>query len=144
MAEGPVDLLVVQFPENNFTGEIVAEMKNLVSAGTLNILDLMFVTRNAEGTIDVVELTDLEDVVAVQFDEFVGDIDGLLADADAEAIGAGLPPNSSAAMLLYENAWARNFSIAVRNADGEVLIHERIPRALFEAMDEAETGVDGA
>lgn len=139
MAEGPVDLLVVRFPENNFTGQIVAELKNLVSAGTVNVLDLMFVTRDANGTVDVVELTDIEDVVAVQFGEFVGDIDGLLAGADAEAIGARLPPNCSAAMLLYEHAWARDFSAAVRNADGEVLVHERIPRALFQAMSEAET-----
>jgi hypothetical protein len=139
MAHGPIDLLVVRFPDNNFTGEITTELKALVDAGTVRILDIMFVTRDAAGTIDLIELTDLDDTVAVAFDAFVGDIEAFLAEEDVQTLGAGLAPNSSAALLLYENTWAMDFAQAVRNANGEVLLAERIPRSVIEAL-EAEDG----
>jgi hypothetical protein len=135
MSHGPVDLLVVRFPDSNFTGEVMAEMKALVDAGTLRILDLIFVTKNDAGDLDVIELTDLEDVVASTFDAFVGDLEGLFSSEDIEALAAGLAPNASAGLALYENVWALKFAQAVRDANGEVLLAERIPRAVIEELE---------
>ncbi len=136
MAYGPVDLLVVGFPDNNFSGAITDEIARLVEAGTVRVLDLMFVTKDSDGVVEVLELTDLDDVVAVAFDAFVGELEGLLAEEDGQAIGDNLDPNSSAGLLLYENTWAQGFASAVRDANGEVLVFERIPSPIVEAMQE--------
>ncbi len=136
MSHGPVDLLVVKFPDNTFTGEITEELKNLVDAGTVKILDLIFVRKSAEGTVEAVELSDLDDVVGTTFDAFVGDIQAFFSEEDVRALGDGMEPNSSAALVVYENTWANRFAQAVRNANGEVLIAERIPRAVIETLEE--------
>jgi uncharacterized membrane protein len=136
MDYGPVDLLVVRFPKNKFTGEIVDELKALVDAGTIRVMDLIFVTKDADGNIESIELTDLDDTVAVQFDAFVDELEGLFSPEDAQVIGSNLEPDSSAGLLLYENVWARKFADAVAKVNGEVLVSERIPRAIIQEMRE--------
>lgn len=135
MTHGPVDMLLVRFPDNNFSGEIAAELKALVDANIVRILDLMFVTKSADGELDIVELTDLDDIVASVFNEFVGDVEEFFSDEDVLVLASGLEPNSSAGLILYENVWAMNFAQAIRNANGEVLISERIPRVVIEDLE---------
>lgn len=135
MTHGPVDFVVIRFPGNNFTGEIVTELKTLVDSGIVRILDLIFVAKHENGDIDIIELTDLDDSVAVAFDEFVGDISGLFSESDVLAIAEGMSPNNSAGLILYENVWASAFAQAVRNANGEVLLAERIPRIVIEELE---------
>jgi uncharacterized membrane protein len=140
MDYGPVDLLVIRFPDNTFTGEIVEELKALVDSDTVRVMDLIFVTRSRDGAIEKIELTDLDDAVAVLFDAFIGELEGLFSSEDAQVIGSSLKPDTSAALLLYENVWARKFASAVARVNGEVLVAERIPRAVIQEMRaEAET-----
>jgi hypothetical protein len=136
MEYGPVDLLVIRFPKNRFTGEIADELKALVDAGTIRVMDLIFVTKDVDGKVESLELTDLDDTVAVQFDAFIDELEGLFSPEDAQAIGSNLDPDSSAGLLLYENVWARSFANAVARHDGEVLVSERIPRAIIQEMRE--------
>ncbi|HEY9423623.1 MAG TPA: DUF1269 domain-containing protein, partial [Microterricola sp.] len=62
-ALGPVDYLVVEFPkgEASFTGDIAAELVKLVDAGTIRVIDIMLLTKDDEGTIDAMELSDVGD-----------------------------------------------------------------------------------
>ncbi len=143
MRHGPVDLLVVRFPGNKFTGEITEELRNLVDAGTVTILDLIFVAKSAGGDLEVVELSDLDDVVGATFDAFVGDIEAFFSEDDVQVLADGMAPNSSAALVVYENTWANRFAQAVRNANGEVLIAERIPRAVIETLEEYDEAAAG-
>lgn len=136
MNYGPVDLVVVQFEESTFTGKVLDELERLVSTNTLRVLDLIFVSKDSDGVIDVVELTDLSDPVAQRFDAFVGEIDALLSREDAQAVGSGLAPGASAGLLLYENVWARTFAAAVKEVGGNVLLTERIPQDLITSMQE--------
>jgi hypothetical protein len=80
-------------------------------------------------------LADLDDVVASVFGEFVGDIEAFFSDEDVEALAKEMAPNNSAGRILYENVWARAFAQAVRKANGEVLLAERIPRAVIEELE---------
>lgn len=133
MAIGPVELLVVKFPGNQFTGEIVPALTELVESGTIRVIDILFVNKNAEGQIEIVEIKDLV-IDDASFDPVVSDLTDLLTDEDAEQFGAMLEPNSSAAMMLFENTWATRFANAVVAAKGELLINERIPRAVIEEL----------
>src|SRR5688500_19818271 len=118
--KGPVDLVLLRFPGNQFTGEIAPALGDLVSSGTIRIIDLVFVTKDADGNVAGVELADLGDAGAA-FEDIDGEVSGLLTDEDIDAAGEELEPNSSAALLMFENAWAGRFVDAVLAANGELV-----------------------
>jgi uncharacterized membrane protein len=128
---GPVDLVLLGFPGNQFTGEIAPALRDLVSSGTVRILDLVFITKDADGNVAGVELSDLGEAAAA-FDGVDGEINELLTDEDIEAAGEELDPDSSAALLMFENTWAGRLARAIREANGEVVAYERIPRDALE------------
>ncbi len=106
---GPVEIAVIAFPGNRFTGEVAPAIADLVSSGTVSIIDLVFVTKDADGNVTGVELSDLDDDVAAPYVEIEGEVQGILSDEDFEQIGDLLEPESSALAIVWENAWARRF-----------------------------------
>ena len=134
MAYGPVEMVVIKFPGNQFTGEIVPALRELIDNGTVRIIDLLFVIKKSDGTVGVLEVDGLGDAVAAVFEPIAKPEDEMLSQSDGEQIGELLEPNSSAALLLFENAWAARFAEAVRNAKGELILNERIPRAVIEEV----------
>jgi hypothetical protein len=130
---GPVEILVVRFPGNGFTGEIAPALGELVQAGTIRVIDLVFVTKSADGEVVALELSDLDEATSAAFGQHVEEPSGLLSDQDIEDLGAELEPNSSAAILLFEHAWATRFRNAVLDSGGELVASIRIPK---EAVDE--------
>jgi hypothetical protein len=140
MAIGPVEYIIIGFPGNQFNGEIAPELGKLVASGTVRVLDLVFVTKDADGDVAVVEFEDHADVAL--FNALDGDVGGLISEQDIEYAAAGLEPNSSAALLIWEDVWAAPFVGALR-ASGAVLIEgARIPHDLIEAA-EAELAAAG-
>ena len=138
MALGPVELLVIKFPGNEFRGEIAPALRELVENGTIRIIDLLFIKKDADGKVTANELMDLAPDVYAIFDPLVSDIEGLLADDDVQALSGALENNSSAGVLLFENVWATRFRDAVVNANGQLILSERIPRSVIEAVAAAE------
>jgi uncharacterized membrane protein len=145
-ALGPVEFLVVRFPGSRFTGEITPALIELVEAGLIRIVDLVFVSRDEDGTVAAFELSELDDDEAVTafgglYDE---DDTDLLSDEDLEIAAEGLAPGDSAAVLVWEDVWAARFAAAVRDAGGEVLALERIPREVVLAAAGIEMVEEGA
>ncbi len=134
MAYGPVEMLVVKFPGNQFTGELAPALQDLVESGQIRVIDLLFVLKDSDGEVLVYELNGWGDEVAAVFEPMVVADDEILSQEDAASIGVLLEPNSSAAMLLFENTWAAQFAQALRNANGEVIINSRIPGAVIEEL----------
>ncbi|MBX3069161.1 MAG: hypothetical protein KF883_01535 [Thermomicrobiales bacterium] len=134
MAYGPVELVIIKFPGNEFTGEIAPALEDLIANGTVRIIDLLFVIKDVDGVVGVVELESLSEAVISVYAPISQHDDELLSMSDGEYIGEALEPNSSAIMILFENAWAARFATAVRNANGEVLLNERIPRAVIDEV----------
>lgn len=134
MAYGPVEMLVVKFPGNKFSGEIAPALQELVDTGLIRVIDLLFVLKDSDGAVLVYEQNGLGDEIAAVLEPIVQPEDELLSQDDAESIGVLLEPNSSAAMLLFENSWAARFVQTLRNADGEVIINSRIPSAVIEEV----------
>ena len=137
MALGPVELLVIKFPGNEFKGEIAPALRELVENGTIRIIDLLFIKKDADGKVTANELMDLAPDVYAIFDPLVSDIEGILADDDVQALSGALENNSSAGVLLFENVWATRFRDAVVNANGQLILSERIPRSVIEAVTAA-------
>lgn len=137
---GPVDVLLLKFPGNQFKGDILPAMRELVVNGTVRIIDLMFVYRDADGTVGSIELAGLGPELKPAFADLDGQLGGGLLDAeDVEEVAADLPPNNSVAVLVVENTWAIPFVNAVRGAGGEVADQARIPA---ETADRALRGLD--
>ncbi|GAA4032082.1 DUF6325 family protein [Streptomyces plumbiresistens] len=137
MELGPVEYVVIAFPGNRFRGEIAPELRALVASGTVRILDLTFVKKDEDGSVSYVELDALDPTEASVFDDIEGEVGGLFSEEDLELIAEDLVPNSSAAVLVWEDTWAAGITRAIRNADGQLLAHERIPAAVVEQALEA-------
>jgi uncharacterized membrane protein len=137
MGIGPVEILEFVFPGNQFTGEIAPALGELVESGLIRVIDLVFVTKDADGEIVGVELSDVDEATSSAFGQHVGEPSGLLAEEDIADLGAELPPNSSAAILLCEHLWATRFRDAIVNSGGELVASIRIPQ---EVIDEVVAG----
>lgn len=134
MSYGPIELLAVRFPGNRFTGELTPALEELVDSGTIRIIDLLFVSKDADGGVLIAELDELGDGAVTALHPIVAESAGLLSEDDALQFATALEPNTSEALLVFENVWAGRFAQAVRDAHGEVIFNERIPRAVVEAV----------
>jgi hypothetical protein len=119
MAFGPIDLRLIKFPENRFSGEIARVLNEFIEAGTIRLYDFVFVRKDEDGGLTVLEIDDLDAAAAV-FDPVVADISELLTE-DARRLASTLENHSSAGLLLSENTWAPRFVDAVAKAGGEAL-----------------------
>ena len=139
MAIGPVEYIVVGFPENQFDGTIIPALADLVEKGLVRILDLMFIAKDVEGNVIGFEYEDIPGVVA-GLAELEGEAGSLLSEEDIEVVAEELEPGSSAALLVWEDVWASPFQEAVRRCGGELLAGGRVPAVVIEA---ALAAVDG-
>jgi uncharacterized membrane protein len=134
MSLGPVEELVVKFPGNQFKGEIIPELHRLIDTGIVRVIDIAFVHKDANGQVTTVELDDLPPDEYSEFDPLVESISGYFSEEDFIEQSRELENNSSAAFLLFENTWATEFRDAVLRAKGEILVLERIPKAVIDEL----------
>jgi hypothetical protein len=135
---GPVDYLVVEFPAgaSNFTGEMASELLALVDAGTIRVIDVLILTKNSDGTVDAMELSDIPNLGELQTIE--AELAELLAADDVENLAAAMDPGSTAGVLIWENLWAAPFASAVRRSGGQLIANGRIPIQAIIASIEAD------
>jgi uncharacterized membrane protein len=127
---GPVEYIVVHFAGNRFTGDIAPALAELVERGLVRIIDLAVVSKDADGSVAILEMQELSPEVAAAFVKLEGAVSGLLSEADLDAVAEALEPGNTAAALLFEQVWATRFAEAVRAAHGELVLAERIPHAV--------------
>lgn len=133
MSTAPVHYLIVAFPENRFTGAIAPAIADLVEAGTIRLVDLTFVTKDADGNVSALEYAELAPEVAAAFEKVGGGGGGLFNEDDLMAAGEELEPNSSAALLAWENLWAAKVRDAITEAGGVILDFDAIPAEVVDA-----------
>ena len=133
---GPVDYAVIAFPGNQFKGEIVPALADLVDAGTIRIIDAVFVSKDEKGEVFTLEFAELAPDVQEALEALHIEVQGLFSDEELEAAAQDLEPNSSAALLVWENVWARKVAQAVRDAGGNLLAFERVPHSTVQAARE--------
>lgn len=130
---GPVEYMVVGFPGNQFKGEIIPALGELVDSGVMRIIDLAFVAKDQEGNVIAMEMEDVDSEIGKAFQKIQSRVGDLISEADLSEIGDSLEPNTSAAVLVWEDAWAAKFVTALRNANGQLIDIERVPRDVVEA-----------
>ncbi len=140
---GPVDYLVVEFPAgaSSFTGEMATELVRLVDAGTIRVIDILILTKNDDGTVDAMELSDIEELGELQALET--ELAELLAAEDVVHLAAAMEPGSTAGVLIWENLWAAPFASAARRSGGQLIANGRIPiQAIIASIEADEASMD--
>jgi uncharacterized membrane protein len=122
---GPVEYVVIQFPGNQFKGEIAPAISGLVDRGLVRIIDLVFVKKDSDGDVSYFEFDELAE--AATFGHIDAEVDGVVSDADISEIAAAVPLDSSALLIVWEDLWASELATAVRDAGGELVAGGRVP-----------------
>ena len=136
---GPISYLIVEFPGNKMTGEGFPILVDLVDRGLIRILDLLFVMREADGSLRAAEVRDIDPGGQVDVAIFEGASSGLLDDSDLADAASVIEPGSSAGILIFENRWARSFTQALRRGGAELVAAGYIPLdAVAASLDAAE------
>jgi hypothetical protein len=135
---GPVDYLVVEFPagESNFTGEMAKELVALSDAGTIRVIDVLILAKDADGSVEATELSDIENLGPLQ--QLETELAELLAADDVVNLANAMDPGSTAGVLIWENLWAAPFASAARRAGGQLIADGRIPIQAIVASIEAD------
>jgi hypothetical protein len=141
---GPVDYVIVEFPAgaSNFTGEMAEELLGLVDRGIIRVIDVLILTKADDGTVEAMELSDVEELG--QLETLEAELAELLAEEDVEHLAAAMEPGSTAGVLIWENLWAAPFASAARHSGGQLIANGRIPiQAIIASIeaDEASTTV---
>jgi hypothetical protein len=140
---GPVDFLVVEFPAgtSQFTGEMATELASLVDAGTIRVLDILILAKDADGSVEALEIDDLDALDELRTVETT--LAAILAEEDVEYLAAAMEPGTVAGVLVWENSWAAPFASAARRSGGQLVASGRIPIQAIIASLEAEEALDG-
>jgi len=132
---GPIDYLVIEWPDRQPTGEAAPHLVDLVEKGLIRVLDLAFIRKDEDGSVAGLEISEVGDQVA-EMKVFEGASSGLLSDDDIAEAGDVLEPGTSAALLVYENRWAAPLAAALRRSGAQLVASGRIPiQALLAALE---------
>ena len=134
MSIGPVEYIAIAFPGNKFSGEIIPAIRELQDSGTIRVLDLVLITKDDDGNVASIELNEASPETQATFAALGIENRNLLGQEDFEDIGSARDPNSTAALMIWENVWAERFATSLRNADGILVANGRIPAALVEEI----------
>ena len=142
---GPIDYVVVEFPAgaSNFTGEMADALVELVEAGTIRVIDILILTKNDDGSVDAMELADVDELGPLI--QIEAELAELLAADDVEHLAAAMEPGSVAGVLIWENLWAAPFASAARRSGGQLIADGRIPiQAIIAAIQADDDNTEGA
>jgi hypothetical protein len=133
---GPIDWMLIEF-DQPLTGNAAPPLVDLVERGMIRILDIMFIRKLSDGSVQSIEISELPGDEAAHVEVLDGLATGIMGEDDLAAAGDALEVDTRAIMLVYENTWAAPFAIAVREAGGMLVDQGRIPvQAIVAALDE--------
>jgi hypothetical protein len=137
---GPIDFLVLEAPAENPTGEAAEALMALVERGIVSIYDMLVIRKETDGSYSGIEVSDMDADSIGGFSSFArGARSGLVGDDDVAQVAATMEPGTIAAVIVYENTWARSFVAAAHKVGARVIASERIPaHVLLEVLDQLE------
>jgi Family of unknown function (DUF6325) len=136
---GPIDFILIEFPDGQPKGDAAPLLVDLVDRGIIRILDLVFISKDEDGTVTELEIADIDGDGKADLMVFEGASSGLLTDEDRGEAGNAMEPGTAAVLIVFENRWAAPFARAMRKAGGQLVANGRIPvQAMLAALEAAE------
>ncbi len=133
----PLEFVLISFEGDKFTGDILPALGDLVANGMIRIVDMAIVSKMADGSVTILEAQELSTELAEAILALTGEPSGLLSEADLLEIAEEIEPGMTSASLLVEHLWLDRFATAVRQANGQLLLAERIPHDVAVAARDA-------
>lgn len=134
MSRGPMEFVVVEFPTTTVDERFAGQLRDIVAAGLVQIVDLMIIARDEDGTVSAMELADIESANSRPYAEVVHSIEGLIGDEDVANVAEQVRPGTSALVVLMEHLWLAGIAGAMADAGGRVVFTERIPAPVVEQV----------
>ena len=135
MALGPIEVLVISFPGNQFSGEIIPELERLVDNDTISIIDGLLVRKDADGEVTFVEFEELGgNADAQRLASVMDQLESLISDEDVQELAAALEPDSSEAILVFEHTWAKPLRDAIVSSGGVLADNFRVPGMVVDEL----------
>ena len=135
---GPVEYMLIGFPDNKFTGGIAPALADLVDSGTVRIIDLVFIQKDADGDVLSFEYDDLPETAA--YGDIDGESDGFLSEDDILAAAEELELNSSTLLIVWEDLWAKPLAAEILASGGQLISGRRISHEVVTEILEAIEG----
>jgi hypothetical protein len=135
MTLGPLEYTVIGFEGNRFNGEIARELESVVDKGVIRLVDVVFITKNIDGEVAVLEVDNKDDPRFASFAPLLAGLQGLFTEDDVVAIGADLPVNTSALAVLFEHRWAEDLKDAINAAGGFLVSRTTIAPEILEVVN---------
>src|SRR5512139_1659747 len=132
MTLGPIDFIALEFPGNRFKGEILPDLFELADKEIIRIIDLVTITKDQDGQVTVRELRELDPAHIEIFNPLKAEANQMITESDIAMIAESLADNSTAGILLIENLWAKKTKQAMMDANGRLVMFERIPHEVVE------------
>jgi hypothetical protein len=129
----PFEYALVKFEGNKFSGEIIPELLDIAQRGIVRFVDLVFIEKDADGSIRTLELNDFDEQAYKQFVPLGEHVQSLFSEEDLDHAADMLPANSSAALMLWENLWMSDLGQAVKDSAGLLIETGQIP---YDIVDE--------
>jgi hypothetical protein len=138
MAIGPLHYLMITFAAGGSTGDVMSELRAVRSSGLIRLIDLLFITKSAEGVAASVEMSDLRGTEIEELAAMVGELvptetggdlyvritrDGVVSgftEEDVQGLSGTIPNGTSAAVVVFEHTWARGLAEALHRAGGTI------------------------
>ena len=139
---GPVDFVLIEFPDDHLTGRAAEELLTLVERDIVHVFDVLVVGKQSDGSTYALDLAEVAEQQLGGFENLSWARTGILSDEDMEEAAAVLEPGKLAVLIVYENAWAVPFVAAAMESGGELIAGARIPAQdvtdALEALDAAD------
>jgi uncharacterized membrane protein len=118
MEIGPLEYVVLGFEDQKFTSEVLPELNAIQENGLIQVVDLLFVSKAADGTVTAREVSELNDEALQAYTGLAEELTGLFTAQDVEQLAREIPPGTSAVIVLLEHTWTLRLAEAVRRAGG--------------------------
>jgi hypothetical protein len=132
MTLGPIDFIALEFPGNRFRGEILPNLFELVDQGIIRIIDMVIVLKDQDGAVIARELKELDPGHMAVLNPLKAEANQMITQSDIDMIADQLDHNSTAGLMLIENLWAKKTQQAMLDANGRLVMFERIPHDVVE------------
>ena len=132
MFDLPLEYALIAFENAQPTGKVVPELLDLAQRGIVRFVDIVFIHKDADGSIRTVELNDLDAEAYAMFVPIGEHVSSLFTNGDLEIAASKLPNNSAALLILWENLWLANLRQALVDAGGQLVERVQIEPEVVE------------
>jgi hypothetical protein len=120
MEIGPLEFVVIGLQNQQLNRALITELDAIQESGQIYVVDLIFVTKGADGAVTMREMSELIEAEPANYGNIAGNLMGLLTKQDIEQLTEQVPADTSAYVILFEHAWVIGLAEAVRKGGGKV------------------------